>query len=85
MATIEAGSGASDYSITALLIQLSEGNRQVEERLICLVYDELRRLADFGGLTFEEIAFILKTSLRTIKRDWSMARAWLRTELSKAA
>jgi RNA polymerase sigma-70 factor, ECF subfamily len=36
----------------------------------------------FGGLTFEEIALQLDTSLRTVKRDWTMARAWLRQELS---
>ncbi len=37
----------------------------------------------FGGLTFEEIALILDVSVRTAKGDWSMARAWLRGELSK--
>ena len=37
----------------------------------------------FGGLTFDEIAYVLETSERTVKRDWTMARAWLRLELSK--
>ncbi|HEX3469671.1 MAG TPA: sigma-70 family RNA polymerase sigma factor [Silvibacterium sp.] len=37
----------------------------------------------FGGLTFEEIAYVLDTSERTVKRDWAMARAWLKIELSK--
>jgi len=36
----------------------------------------------FGGLTFEEIALQLGLSARTVKRDWTMARAWLRRELS---
>ena len=36
----------------------------------------------FGGLTFEEIAQQLDVSTRTVKRDWTMARAWLRRELS---
>ena len=36
----------------------------------------------FGGLTFEEIALQLDVSARTVKRDWTMARAWLRQELS---
>ena len=36
----------------------------------------------FGGLTFEEIALQLDVSARTVKRDWTMARAWLRHELS---
>lgn len=37
----------------------------------------------FGGLTFEEIALVLELSERTVKREWSMARAWLRTELAE--
>ncbi len=36
----------------------------------------------FAGLTFEEIALQLGVSERTVKRDWTMARAWLRQELS---
>lgn len=36
----------------------------------------------FGGLSFEEIALVLGISERTVKRDWSMARAWMRNELS---
>ncbi len=39
----------------------------------------------FGGLSFEEIAEVLGISDRTAKRDWTMARAWLYRELSKAA
>ena len=35
----------------------------------------------FGGLSFEEIALILHLSDRTAKRDWTMARAWLKQEL----
>lgn len=37
----------------------------------------------FGGLTFPEIAFVLDASERTVKRDWQMARAWLKLELSR--
>lgn len=36
----------------------------------------------FAGLTEEEIAGSLGISERTVKRDWNMARAWLRRELS---
>jgi RNA polymerase sigma-70 factor (ECF subfamily) len=36
----------------------------------------------FAGLTFEEIAQQLGVSTRTVKRDWTMARAWLRQKLS---
>jgi RNA polymerase sigma factor (TIGR02999 family) len=36
----------------------------------------------FGGLTVEETAEVLGISPRTVKRDWSVARAWLQSELS---
>ena len=62
---------------------------------VLAVDDALTRLAEFdrrqadilelhffAGLTFEEIALQLGLSARTVKRDWSMARAWLRQELS---
>jgi len=195
MATLAPEPGGSDNSITALLAELSAGNRDVESRLIPQVYGELRRLAAhymrsergnhtlqptalvneaytrlvqqpqipwqsrahffatashlmrhilvdhartrragkrgglqrqvtlddallpssertmdvlildealenlaqfdprqarivelhfFGGLTFAEIALVLKVTERTVKRDWSMARAWLKGELSKS-
>jgi RNA polymerase sigma factor (TIGR02999 family) len=35
----------------------------------------------FGGLENEEIAQALGISLATVKRDWSVARAWLRREM----
>ncbi len=34
-----------------------------------------------GGLTVEEAARVLGVSAKTVKRDWSVARAWLRREL----
>lgn len=36
----------------------------------------------FAGLTFEEIGEELGISSRTVKRDWTMARAWLHQELT---
>jgi RNA polymerase sigma factor (TIGR02999 family) len=36
----------------------------------------------FGGLSAEEIAQVLKVSADTIRRDWRLARTWLRRELS---
>jgi RNA polymerase sigma factor (TIGR02999 family) len=35
----------------------------------------------FGGLGIEETAEVIGISPATVKRDWSMARAWLRSEL----
>jgi RNA polymerase sigma factor (TIGR02999 family) len=37
----------------------------------------------FGGLTVEEIAEVLKISPATVKRDWSLAKAWLHREIRK--
>ena len=39
----------------------------------------------FGGLSLEEAAEALKVSVGTVRRDWSLAQAWLYRELSRAA
>ena len=39
----------------------------------------------FGGFELEEIAQTLGISLATVKRDWALARAWLRRELGGSA
>lgn len=36
----------------------------------------------FGGLNIEETADILKVSPGTVMRDWTFARAWLRSQMS---
>jgi RNA polymerase sigma factor (TIGR02999 family) len=36
----------------------------------------------FGGLSVEETAEALKVSTETVKRDWRLARTWLRRELA---
>ncbi|MEO8660474.1 MAG: sigma-70 family RNA polymerase sigma factor [Bryobacteraceae bacterium] len=43
---------------------------------------EIVELRYFGGLTEEEIAELLGISVRTVKRDWALAKAWLYGELS---
>jgi RNA polymerase sigma factor (TIGR02999 family) len=61
---------------------------------LCLLDSALTRLAQldarqadvvelryFGGLTIDETASFLGVSPKTVKRDWEMARAWLRAEL----
>jgi RNA polymerase sigma factor (TIGR02999 family) len=37
----------------------------------------------FAGLTVEETAEALRISPRTVKRDWAMASAWLRTQFTR--
>jgi RNA polymerase sigma factor (sigma-70 family) len=36
----------------------------------------------FSGLTVEETAEVLAISPATVKRDWSVAKAWLHREIS---
>ena len=37
----------------------------------------------FGGMTVEEVADALGLSRRTVEREWTMARAWLRQQLGE--
>ncbi len=46
---------------------------------------QIVELRFFGGLTVDETASILDISNATVKRDWSMAKAWLARELSDGA
>lgn len=47
--------------------------------------EKLVELRFFGGLTIEETAEVLNSSPATVKRAWSLARAWLFRELTGAA
>lgn len=38
----------------------------------------------FGEFTEPEIAEVLGISSATVKRDWSVARVWLRTQMAKS-
>ncbi len=65
-----------DLDVVALdeaLTRLAEIDEQ-QSRIVELRY--------FSGLTVEETARVLGISPATVKRDWSMARAWLHRELS---
>jgi RNA polymerase sigma factor (TIGR02999 family) len=44
---------------------------------------QIVELRFFGGLTVEETAQVLDISARTVKRDWMVAKAWLRSELAQ--
>jgi RNA polymerase sigma-70 factor (ECF subfamily) len=66
---------------TAALLELDEALTalaKLDERQSRVV--ELRF---FGGLTEPEIAEVLQVSPRTVNADWSMARSWLLSELSR--
>jgi len=36
----------------------------------------------FGGLSIEETAEVLGVSAGTVMRDWTLAKAWLRREMT---
>jgi RNA polymerase sigma factor (TIGR02999 family) len=55
---------------------------------LALKDDELSRLVElrfFSGLTVEETAEVVGISARTVKRDWRLAKAWLKRRLNAAA
>ena len=59
----------------------------LDEALLALAKLDARQstvveLRFFGGLTVEETAEVLKVSPGTVRRDWSLARAWLHRELA---
>ena len=43
---------------------------------------EIVTLKFYGGLSHQEIAGVVDSSERTIRRDWSVARLWLNRELN---
>ena len=46
---------------------------------------QIVELRFFGGLTNEEIGEALQVSARTVKREWRIAKAWLRREITTDA
>ena len=56
------------------------------ERLAVLDAQQARivELRYFGGLTVEEVGEALEISPATVKRHWTLARAWLKRELTQA-
>lgn len=68
---------------TAEVVELSEAlDRMAEFDLRKAKTVELRF---FGGLSIEETAEVLAVSPGTVMRDWTLAKAWLRREMSSDA
>lgn len=56
------------------------------EKLAALDPDQARvvELRYFGGMSIEETAEVMEISPATVKREWAVARAWLKRELGGA-
>ena len=85
--------GGTQHKISledVLLFSEAQSEELIElDSALSLLAKELPRqsqiveLRFFGGLSVEEIAEVLKVSPKTVKRDWSVARAWLYREIRK--
>ena len=83
--SLKRGGGAVRVTLdeTALVTDSrSEELLALDEALETLAAQDPRKsqiveLRYFGGLTVEETADFLKLSLRTVEREWNMAKAWL--------
>jgi RNA polymerase sigma factor (sigma-70 family) len=63
---------------------------ELDEALNTLARQDERKcrvveLRYFGGLSIEETADALGISPATVRREWTLAKAWLRCELGKDA
>lgn len=71
-------------------VALSEDIIALDEALTRLAeFDRLKsqivEMRHFGGLSVEEIGECLNVSPVTVRRHWSLAKAWLRSELRKGS
>lgn len=90
------GGGATHFGIEAADELSAEPLFTADQATELIALDEaLRRLAEFnpdgahvvsyrffGGLSNEEIADVMETSERSVRRAWAAARAWLHAELA---
>src|SRR5687768_8464297 len=76
LADAEASVKAQELDVVALSEALDRLERIDEQQ------SKIVELRFFSGLTVEETAAVLDISPATVKRDWSMAKAWLHREIS---
>jgi RNA polymerase sigma factor (TIGR02999 family) len=84
--------GGSDIKLPLEEAMFASEGREVDlvaldealERLAAIDPQQSRvvELKFFSGLSVEETAEVLGVSSRTVKRDWNVAKAWLRREIS---
>lgn len=66
---------------TVDLVALDDALRSLEK--LHVRHSRVVELRFFGGLDLEETAHVLGVSVGTVRRDWSLARAWLYRELHR--
>jgi RNA polymerase sigma-70 factor (ECF subfamily) len=87
------GGRAQQVSLDEALVVGQEQDEDliaIDEALSALAEVDARKaqvveMRFFGGLTEEETATALRVSPETVKRDWRIARSWLRRRLSGEA
>lgn len=85
------GGGAIEVSFEDAMIVTEQKSHEIlalEEALCKLAEIDGRKakvveLRYYGGLNVSEIAEVLKVSVVTVNRDWTMAKAWLAREVRK--
>ena len=87
--TAKRGGGRYEVSINESIVSAERTEELVtlDEALLELAKIDLRKsqvveLKFFAGLSIEEAAEVLAVSPGTVMRDWTLAKAWLRRELS---
>ena len=89
--SLKRGGGALKVSLDEVALVTEARSQELldlDEALQRLAEQDARKsqiveLRYFGGLTVEETAEYLKVSLRTVEREWTMAKAWLYRALSE--
>jgi len=83
------GGGAEQVSLDEAMM-IDEGRDEdlvaLDEALVALAQFDARKaqvveMRFFGGLTEDEIGAALDVSTETVRRDWRLARSWLRRRL----
>jgi RNA polymerase sigma factor (TIGR02999 family) len=77
-------SAAADMAITrsADLVALDDALKSLAE--LNPRHSRVVELRFFGGLELKEVAHVLNVSVGTVRRDWSLAQAWLYRELNRS-
>jgi RNA polymerase sigma factor (TIGR02999 family) len=87
--TVKRGAGAAQISLSDAMIGQDPGEvdlLDLDNALNALQkldpqQSQIVEMRFFGGLSIEETAEVLKVSPSTVKRDWIMAKTWIRRQM----